>query len=530
MGFNSHFLVKNRFGVFYFQKRVPNCYLIKSPSLPKLVRLSLETKSKKDAIKLTRLILVMWDLRAKQYFKDEQNYHEGMKLFQQYLKAVTKYQSFEDISTHFFDLLDDETSSDSRLLETAANYHESIQIEKGVNPYLDEIQRLRTILGSTNGSNSTVNSVPLDEAFNEFISHHKTSWREDGTMESSYRVSYYPVLKAVVEDCKTGEITKAHINQFIKIVLNLPANKSKMEKYRDKPMLTFLTYKVLEKDKLSPTSQEKYIRRIATFLRWLRTNDYTEVELDLPIKGVKFSKTRSNEQRAGFTKSDLGKLFNSKEYTNGLHKQSAHFWVPLIGLFTGARLNEICQLRIKDIQLEPESNRWVFDINDDKSSDPNKSLKKPYHARLVPIHKKLIELGFIKFVEHQKKNKHQRLFPELPFVSNNNKYGDKLQRWFNRTYKNSCQIKTVNASFHSLRHTVITHLVNDKKIDPNRIAIGFGQTPIGGVTQTVYTKRQSAMSYYQYFDLVDFNDCFDMKQIRGWTYHLFNRPELSKNE
>ena len=109
MGFNSHFLVKNRFGVYYFQKRVPNCYLIKSPSLPKLVRLSLETKSKKDAIKLTRLILVMWDLRAKQYFKDEQNYHEGMKLFQQYLKAVTKYQSFEDISTHFFDLLDDET-------------------------------------------------------------------------------------------------------------------------------------------------------------------------------------------------------------------------------------------------------------------------------------------------------------------------------------------------------------------------------------------------------------------------------------
>jgi hypothetical protein len=77
---------------------------------------------------------------------------------------------------------------------------------------------------------------------------------------------------------------------------------------------------------------------------------------------------------------------------------------------------------------------------------------------------------------------------------------------------------------------VITHLVNDKKIDPNRIAIGFGQTPIGGVTQTVYTKRQSAMSYYQYFDLVDFNDCFDLKKIRGWTYHLFNRPELSKSE
>ncbi len=523
MGFNSKFLVQNRFGVFYFQKRVPNCYLIKSPRLPKLVRLSLGTKSKKEAIKLSRLISVMWDLRAQQYFANEQSYHEGMKLFQQYLKAVVQYPKFEDISTHFFDLLDDVTSSDSRLLENAVNYHESLQIDKGNNPYANEIQQLRTMLSSSNKTNSSVNSVQLDEAFDEFISHHKTSWREDGTMESSYRVSYYPVLKSVIGESKTDEITKAHINQFIKIVLNLPANKSKMEKYRNKAMLDFLTMTVPEKDKLSPTSQEKYIRRIATFLRWLRTNDYTEIDLDLPIKGVKFAKTRSNEQRASFTKADLGKLFNSKEYSHGLHKQSAHFWVPLIGVFTGARLNEICQLLVSDIQLDEETKRWVFDINDDKKSDPNKSLKKPYHARLVPIHKKLIELGFIEFVEQQKKSKHKRLFPELPFVSNNNKYGDKLQRWFNRTYTKNCQIKTVNTSFHSLRHTVITHLVNEKKIDPNRIAIGFGQTPVGGVTQTVYTKRQSASSYFQYFDMIDFRDCIDIKKIKGWKYHQFNR-------
>ena len=126
MGLNSKFLVQNRFGVFYFQKRVPNCYLFKSPALPKLVRLSLGTKSKKEAIKLARLISVMWDLRAQQYFKNEQSYHEGMKLFQQYLKAVAQYPKFEDISTHFFDLLDDVTGSESRLLENAVNYHDDL--------------------------------------------------------------------------------------------------------------------------------------------------------------------------------------------------------------------------------------------------------------------------------------------------------------------------------------------------------------------------------------------------------------------
>ena len=211
MGFNSKFLFENRFGVFYFQKRVPNRYLIKSPALPKLVRLSLGTKSKKEAIKLARLISVMWDLRAQQYFKDEQSYHGGMKLFQQYLKAVVQYPKFEDISTYFFDLLDDVSGSDSRLLENAVNYHESLQIEKGNNPYANEIQQLRTMLGSAKGKNSSINSVTLDEAFDEFISHHKTSWREDGTMESSYRVSYYPVLKAVIGESNTGDITKAQM-------------------------------------------------------------------------------------------------------------------------------------------------------------------------------------------------------------------------------------------------------------------------------------------------------------------------------
>lgn len=147
-------------------------------------------------------------------------------------------------------------------------------------------------------------------------------------------------------------------------------------------------------------------------------------------------------------------------------------------------------------------------------------MKKPFDARLVPVHKKLIELGFLDYLDNQKNQK--RLFSDLPFVSSNNKYGDKLQRWFNRTYKNNCQITTPNILFHSFGHTVITHLVNDKKADPNKITIGFGQTPIGGVTQTIYTKRQDASSYFSYFDSIDFDDCFESKMIRSWKHHQFN--------
>jgi len=88
------YLVKNRFGVYYFQRRLPLDVQKRSPSLTKLVRLSLRTKSKKEALRLVRLLLVMWDSRAKKYFKTEDDYDDAMVLFEKYKKYSEL--SFED--------------------------------------------------------------------------------------------------------------------------------------------------------------------------------------------------------------------------------------------------------------------------------------------------------------------------------------------------------------------------------------------------------------------------------------------------
>lgn len=479
----------------------------------------------------------MWDMRAQQYFKSEESFHAAMKLFQQFLKASAQYPDFESLSKNFFDNLDDSSGNDTDLLERAVNYHASIQLQSGQNPYARELEQLKQLVQShittSSGSSSSANklhAVKIDDAFDEFIRQRVAGWRSDSTAENSYRVSYYPIFKAVVGDVLTTHITKRHINDFIGVVLSLPANKTKIAAYKDKSVLDFPKLNIPDKHKLSATSQEKYLSRIGMFLKWLRTNDYTDVELALPLTNIKLNKKQANEKRSIYTKSDLKKLFNSEKYRHGNHKMASHFWVPLIGIHTGARLNEICQLGIDDIRQDPATDRWVFDINADQSSDPHKSLKQPYHARLVPIHKRLIELGILDYHKALKAGKQKRVFPDLPYVSNNNRYGDKLQRWFNRTYRNECGITTANTSFHSLRHTVITHLVNDKGVDPNKIAIGLGQTPIGGVTQTVYTKRQSHEAYFKYFDQIDFSDAFDTKEIRGWKFHLFNRKPSTKNQ
>ena len=43
-------------------------------------------------------------------------------------------------------------------------------------------------------------------------------------------------------------------------------------------------------------------------------------------------------------------LFNNVPYGDRIYR----YWVPLIGLYTGARINEISQLYLDDIDLDNE--------------------------------------------------------------------------------------------------------------------------------------------------------------------------------
>ena len=119
MNSSSTYLVKNRFGVYYFQRRVPLRVAKQFLSIPKLVRLSLNTKSKKEALRKVRLILVMWDLRAQEYFPDEKTYSKALHLLQQFYEV--KNISFESAQT-FLDSLDDSPDSSKNLLGQAVDY------------------------------------------------------------------------------------------------------------------------------------------------------------------------------------------------------------------------------------------------------------------------------------------------------------------------------------------------------------------------------------------------------------------------
>jgi integrase len=78
---------------------------------------------------------------------------------------------------------------------------------------------------------------------------------------------------------------------------------------------------------------------------------------------------------------------------DGLKDHPERYWIPLIGLFYGMRLNEIYQLHLEDIR--EEGGLLCFDIN--KKGD--KELKTASSRRLIHVHPVLLDLGFKEYVD-----------------------------------------------------------------------------------------------------------------------------------
>ena len=220
------------------------------------------------------------------------------------------------------------------------------------------------------------------------------------------------------------------------------------------------------KDKLlaegqSVANTNMKLSRLRTLLGWAYQNDLapTNVAEGISVKVADSGKGK----RLPFALDELQAIFASPVYANGDRpkggKGEAAYWLPLLGLFTGARLEEIGQLRVSDVQRREYPDQdgkmlagWFLHITEstDERGQANR-IKNAASERLVPLHPELERLGFIAYVE-KLKDQQGRVFPDLV----PNIYGRlsaKWGEWFGPYMRNVCGITDKRKVFHSFRHT-----------------------------------------------------------------------------
>lgn len=201
------------------------------------------------------------------------------------------------------------------------------------------------------------------------------------------------------------------------------------------------------------------LSRLRTLLQWAKENDFAPLNAALGIK-VKDSGS-SIDRRKPFDLAALNAIFRSPVYASDYRpyqgRGEAAYWMPLLALFTGARMEELGQLRTIDVRQAsfPDASgtmelAWFLSITAD--ADEGLKLKTASSERVVPIHPTLISLGFIEYIEKVKADGHPRVFPDLKPGA----YGRltaKWGEWFGRYKKIDCGLTDDRMVFHSFRHT-----------------------------------------------------------------------------
>ncbi len=189
------------------------------------------------------------------------------------------------------------------------------------------------------------------------------------------------------------------------------------------------------------------LRKLSAFLNWCKTNGYVA---DNPLVGMKVMTGSAKEARLSFDRHNLTTLLNLDALKTEARKHPWRYWLPLLGRAIGARLEELCQLRMDDF-IEQQGMQCIR-IDDSREGQ---NLKNSSSRRMLPLHPTLIDLGLLQHVESVRSTGADRLFPELEAVRG--KLGHAPSKWFGR-YKAKLGITDPRKTFHSFRHTFIDDL------------------------------------------------------------------------
>lgn len=185
-----------------------------------------------------------------------------------------------------------------------------------------------------------------------------------------------------------------------------------------------------------------------------------------PARGTQLKDVRRpREKRREFDTAALGAIFGSPIYTADERPDGgageAVYWLPLLALYTGARINELCQLQPEDVRQEGYTDAagihrqaWVIRIEHDAVK--GKRVKTEGSERRIPVHADLEDLGFVKYAKGQSGK--ALLFDKLSMGENETKRSGNWGRWFGRYLRNKCGVTDDRMTFHSFRHTFKHHL------------------------------------------------------------------------
>lgn len=285
--------------------------------------------------------------------------------------------------------------------------------------------------------------------------------REAGKLAPKTITAYRACARDFIEavgDKQISQYTKDDIREYKALLLKTPPNRNGRAEFKGLPIRRAAALAAEKGEKpMSARTVNKLLGHMAAL--WSYAGDNYDGCAENYFNGMKVAlKLTPMEERDPFTLEELQAIYAAPPFTGCMSVEdwlspgpsvlvdSGLYWIPLIGLYSGARSGEIIQLEVADLRKFGDV-CYYFDLS---SKLENIKRKTRSSWRKVPIHPALIELGLLDYAKRKEEQGSLRLFPEMRLGADG-QYSTPYSRYF-RQLLDSIGITRARVSFHSLRH------------------------------------------------------------------------------
>jgi len=275
-----------------------------------------------------------------------------------------------------------------------------------------------------------------------------------GQMEAVYRL-----FKDHTDDVELGAVTRGMASDFLSTVARLHPHWGRSAEAKNMSLARLLENFGDKDESLSNRTVNRYVTSLSSVFKWARKRGHFDG--DNPFMDQ--ARREGDPRKIGwvpYTTDELNALFHAPLFNvpeNERIRPAKHTvettlcWVPLVALYSGMRLGEICQLRTSDVQRDGAV--WFFNVSEEAEGQSIKTLA---GIRRVPLHSILVQCGFLDYLKALPAGS---LWPALKPGGPDGKLSWYLSKRFTE-FRRMAGIDRPRLSFHSLRKNFATALDN----------------------------------------------------------------------
>jgi integrase len=307
---------------------------------------------------------------------------------------------------------------------------------------------------------------PISTYIDTFVAERKKGRTEGTKNQSAVSLS---LMVRIIGDRPAGSLKRSDAKTLHETLEKLPDTMGKSSRHDTMSIDEIIASRPEGASTMAKGTLDRHWRNIQQFFEWMNVqDDVPEINMNRVFGGFEWSEhVPGEEDRLLWDEDSISRLINSPIWTgfqphaekrDWRHKpgnvviRDEYWWLPLLGIYHGARLEELCRLRGTDIYPDEVDGIHVMHFH-------GKRLKNKASRRETPIHSAVIRLGFLDFAKAAGEN---LLFPLMIEGGRDKKLGFEYSKDFT-AYRRRIGIYTKGMDFHAFRHLVTTRLIDDCK-------------------------------------------------------------------